>query len=277
MRYETRQIPTAAEFSKAVVVAALLLAAMLFSALASAAPTAVSVCERACELQLLSAASMQTVFKEVIGEFEQRSGHKVSLRYSTMGAITTRVMAGETADLIISSPASIAALAAGGKVQPGSEVTIARTGIGVVIPAGDRAPTIAAIDDFRDALLAARVVVYANPAGGGAAGIHVARVIEKLGIAEELKARTKFGVGGDVAEVTVAAGSGALGVTQVSEIVGKPGMQYVPVPEALQNYTGFVAGLPSGVKESEAIRAFIAFLRTPEIVAVMKSKGMRVD
>jgi molybdate transport system substrate-binding protein len=229
------------------------------------------------ELRLLSAASMQTVFKEVVGDFEQRSGYKVSLRYSTMGAITTRVMAGETADLIISSPASIAALALGGKLQPGSEVTIARTGIGIVVPAADTAPTINSIDDFKNALLAARVVVYANPAGGGAAGIHVAQVIEKLGIAEQLKARIKFGAGGDVAEVTVAEGSGALGLTQVSEIVGKAGMRYVAVPEPLQNYTGFVAGRPIGVKESEAVRAFMAFLRAPETVAVMKSKGMRVD
>jgi molybdate transport system substrate-binding protein len=229
------------------------------------------------ELRLLSAASMQTVFKEVVGDFEQRSGYKVSLRYSTMGAITARVMAGEAADLIISSPASIAALAAGGRVQPGSEVTIARTGVGIVVPAGDPAPAIASIEDFKAALLAARVVVYANPAGGGAAGIHIARLIEKLGIAEQLKAKTRFGAGGDVAEVTVAQGNGALGLTQVSEIVGKPGMQFVPVPEALQNYTGFVAGRPSGAMESEATRAFIAFLRTPETIAVMKSKGMRVD
>jgi molybdate transport system substrate-binding protein len=229
------------------------------------------------ELRLLSAASMQTVFKEVIGDFERRSGYKVSLRYSTMGAVTDRVMRGEEADLIISSPASIAALAAAGKIQPGSEVAIAKTGVGIVVPAGDPAPRITSIEDFKHALLAARVVVYANPAGGGAAGIHIARVIEKLGIAEELKAKTRYGAGGDVAEVTIAQGSGALGLTQVSEIAGKPGMQLVPMPEALQNYTGFIAGTPAGAKESTAVQAFIAFLRTPETIAVMKSKGMQVD
>ncbi|HET7362814.1 MAG TPA: substrate-binding domain-containing protein [Burkholderiales bacterium] len=229
------------------------------------------------ELRLLSAASMQTVFKEVIGDFEQRSGYKVSLRYSTMGAITDRVMAGERADLIISSPASIAALAKAGRIQPGSELAIAKTGVGIVIPAGDASLRIASTEDFKNALLTARVVVYANPAGGGAAGIHIARLIDKLGIAEALKAKTRFGVGGDVAEVTIAQGSGALGLTQVSEIVGKSGMQFVPVPEALQNYTGFVAGRPVGAKDSEGVRAFIAFLRTPETIAVMKSKGMRID
>lgn len=277
MRYETRRIPTAVEFSKAVVVAALLLAAMLFSALASAAPTVVFVGERARELRLLSAASMQTVFKEVIGDFEQRSGCKVSLRYSTMGAITDRVIDGEEADLIISSPASIAALVARGKVKPDSAVTVAKTGVGIVVPAGDPVPRIRSLEEFKDALLAARVIVYANPAGGGAAGVYIARTIEKLGIAEELKAKTRYGAGGDVAEVTIAQGSGALGLTQVSEIVGKSGMQFVPMPEALQNYTGFVAAIPSSADESSAAQAFLSFLRTPDAIAVMKTKGMRVD
>jgi len=128
--------------------------------------------------------------------------------------------------------------------------------------------------DFRRALLAAKVIVYSNPAGGGAAGIHFARLIEKLGLTEELHPRTVYGVGGDVAEVTVAQGPGALGLTQVSEIVGKAGMQFVELPDVVQNYTGFVAALPAGAKNSPAVRQFIEFLKTPEAVAVMKSKGM---
>ena len=232
---------------------------------------------RAEELQLLSAASMQTVFKEIIGDFERGSGHKVSLRYSTMGAITERVKAGEKADLVISSPASISALVASGNINPGSEVTIARTGVGIVVPEGSPKPRIETVPDFRRALLEAKVVVYANPAGGGAAGVHIARVIDKLGLSEQVKAKTKFGAGGDVTEVTLASGQGALGLTQVSEIVGKPGAQFVPVPDALQNYTGFVAGTPSGAKESQAVKALIEFLKTPQAAAVMREKGMQVN
>jgi molybdate transport system substrate-binding protein len=246
-----------------------LLAATLASAQSSLVP------ER--ELRLLSAASMQTVFKEILGDFERRSGYKVSLRYSTMGAITDRVANGEQADLVISSPGSIAALVSRGLIDASSEVQIAKTGVGIVIPAGDPALRIDSVEDFKQALLAARVVVYANPAGGGAAGVHIAKVVEKLGIAEVLKPKTKYGAGGDVAEVTIAQGPGALGLTQVSEIVGKPGMQFVPVPDALQNYTGFVAGTPRGAQPSQAVKEFIAFLRTPEAVAVMKAKGMRVE
>jgi molybdate transport system substrate-binding protein len=229
------------------------------------------------EIQLLSAASMQTVFKEVLDDFERTTGNKVNVRYSTMGAITGRVVGGERADLVISSPASISNLVAQGKIKSGSEVLIAKTGIGAVVPAGAPKPRVDSAEDFKRALLEAKVVVYANPAGGGAAGIHIARLIEKLGIAAPLKAKTVFGAGGDVAEVTVAQGAGALGLTQVSEIVGKPGMQFVPLPEELQNYTGFVAGIPAGTNPPPAVGAFIAFLRTPAAIAVMKEKGMQVD
>jgi molybdate transport system substrate-binding protein len=245
--------------------------------IAAAAALAATGIAHADELQLLSAASMQTVFKEIIGDFEGRSGHRVSLRYSTMGAITERVKAGERADLVISSPTSISALVASGKLIAGSEVTIARTGIGIIVPAGSPKPRIESVADFRRALLEARVIVYADPAGGGAAGIHIARLIERLRLSGRLKAKTKLGTGGDVAEVTLAEGQGALGLTQVSEIVGKPGAQFIPVPDALQNYTGFVAATPAGAKESPAAKAFIQFLKTPEAIAVMRDKGMQVN
>jgi molybdate transport system substrate-binding protein len=156
-------------------------------------------------------------------------------------------------------------------------VTISKTGVGMVVAEGDPKPQIASVEDFKRALLAAQVIVYADPAGGGAAGIHIARLIEKLGISEQIKPKTKLGAGGDVTEVTLAQGSGALGMTQVSEIVGKPGAQFVMLPEALQNYTGFTVGTPTGARQSEAVDAFIAFLKTPAAVAVMKAKGMQVD
>src|SRR5438552_18413533 len=86
------------------------------------------------EIQLLSAASMQTVFKEVIPDFERASGHRIAVRYSTMGAITERVMNGEEADLVVSSPASVAKLVAEGRISAGSEVRLAQTAVGIGVP-----------------------------------------------------------------------------------------------------------------------------------------------
>jgi len=231
----------------------------------------------AADIRLLSAAAMQSVFKETVDEFERRSGHRLIIHYATMGAIT-QVLPGERADLVISSGQSIAELVRQGRVSPGSQVTICRTGVGVVVPPGTAKPPMTSVEDFKRALLAARVVLYANPAGGGAAGVHVARVIERLGIAEQLEARTKFGAGGDVAELTLAEGNGALGITQISEIVGKTTVEYAgPLPKELQNYTEVVAGIPSDANEPGAGRAFIRFLQNPSAVAVIKAKGMEVE
>jgi molybdate transport system substrate-binding protein len=233
---------------------------------------AVALSCAAAEIRVLSAAVMQTVFQEVIAEFERTTGHQVRFVYATMGAITERVLGGEIADVIIGSTPSLARLAKEDKVNAGSLVTIARVGVGAVVPAGTPKPAFATVDDVKAALRGARVVVYANPAGGGAAGIHVGKVIERLGIADELKQKTRFGAGGDVNEVTLAQGAGALGLTQISEIVGKPGAVFVgPLPDELQNYTGVTVATPS---PTGLTAAFIAFLQGPSAAAAMKRRGM---
>jgi molybdate transport system substrate-binding protein len=232
----------------------------------------------AAEIRLLSAASIQEVFKEIIGDFERTSGHKMIIQYSTMGAITDRMRGGEEADLVISSAQSIATLLSEGKIEPASQIRISKVGVGIVVPTGTAVPAVASVEDLGRALLAAKTIVYADPSRGGAAGIHIARVIQQLGIAEQVKPKIKLGGGGDVTEVTVAQGEGTLGMTQVSEIVGKPGAVFVgPFPEKIQNYTVFAAGRPIGAKQREAVMAFLDFLKSPEALATMKAKGMKMD
>jgi molybdate transport system substrate-binding protein len=233
---------------------------------------------RAADIRLLSAAVMQSVFKDVVGDFEHASGHKLIITYATMGAINQRVLNGETADLVIGSTPSIAGLVKAGRISADSQVTIAKVGVGIVVPSGTPKPPMASVEDFKRALLAATTVVYADPAGGGAAGIHVGRVIEKLGLADQLKSKTKFGAGGDVTEVALAQGNGTLGITQISEIVDKPGAEFVgPLPSELQNYTGITAGIPTDAKRSEAVTAFVRFLESPVTTAAIKAKGMQVE
>lgn len=188
-----------------------------------------------------------------------------------------KVLEGKSADLIIGSSQSIAGLVKAERISAASQVAIAKVGIGIVVPSGARVP-ITTVEEFTQAVLGAKTVVFANPAGGGAAGIHIAEVLKKLGLAEVLQSKIKFGAGGDVTEVTLAQGDGTLGMTQISEIVGKPGATLVgPLPEGLQNYTGVAAGTLTGVARSEPVAAFIAFLRGPVAVAALKAKGMQVD
>ena len=232
----------------------------------------------AADINLLSAAAMQSVFKEIVGDFERTTGHRLRIRYATMGSITERIRRGEHPDLVIGSTQSITTLVQEGKIRADSQVTICKTGIGVVVPAGTPKFEITSVDDLKRALRGAKVIVYADPAGGGAAGIHIGRVIEKLGLADELRAKTKFGAGGDVFEMTLAEGSGALGMTQLSEMVGKPGAVVVgPLPGELQNYTGVTAGIPTDLRPSESVASFIRYLQGPKAIAVIKAKGMEVD
>jgi len=230
---------------------------------------------QAAELRLLSAAAMQTVFNGIAPDFERASGHRLLTTYATMGAITQRMLWGERADLVVGSTESIAMLAKAGRIRPDTQLTICKVGVGLVVPSGTPKPPLASVEDFKRALLGAKLVVYADPAGGGAAGIHVGRVIERLGLAEQLKPKTRFGKGGDVTEVTLALGEGTLGITQISEIVDKPGAEFVgPMPNELQNYTGVTLGIPTDARSSQATAAFIAFVQGPLAAAAIKARGM---
>jgi molybdate transport system substrate-binding protein len=238
----------------------------------------ISTQANAAEVRLFSAAAMQSVFRDIASEFERTSGHSLTITYATMGAFTQRVLAGETADIIIGSEPSIATLVKEGKVRPDSEFTLCKVGVGMVVASGTQKPTVTSIENFKAALLNANTIIYADPAGGGAAGIHISRVIESLGLGEQLKSKTRFGAGGDVTEVTLAAGPGALGLTQISEIVNKRGAELVgSLPEKIQNYTVVAVGTPFTTNESHATEAFVAYLRSPKAMTSMTTNGMQVD
>jgi molybdate transport system substrate-binding protein len=233
---------------------------------------------RAAEVRLLSAAAMQSVFKNIAGEFERNAGHKLVISYGTIGAIAQRVAGGEATDVVIGSSLTMPPLVKDGKIDGASLITICTTGIGMVVPRGDPVPPLTSPDDFIRAVTEAKVVVYADPVRGGAAGVHIGRVLQRLAVADRLKSQITLAAGGDVTEVTLAQGSGALGMTQVSEIVGKPQAAFVgPLPDALQNYTVFMAGVPAGAPQSEAVRAFIAFLKSPTALGAIKATGMQAD
>ena len=232
----------------------------------------------AAEIRILSAAAMQSVFKEIAGGFERSSGHRLIFHYGTIGAINQWVMGGEEADLVIGSTLSMPALVKEGKIAAASTVAICKVGAGLVVPVGSPKPAVGSAEDLKRALLAAKFIVFADPVRGGAAGVHIAGVIQKLGITDQTRPKTRLGAGGDITEVTVGLGDGALGLTQISEIVQKPAAEFLgPLPAEFQNYTTFMAGIPAGAKPSEAVAAFLAFLKSPVADAVIRAKGMEPE
>jgi molybdate transport system substrate-binding protein len=228
---------------------------------------------RAAEIKLLCASALHPVIDALIPDFEKSSGHKVTVAYGTAGAVADRVQKGEAADIVISSVPMIDRLQAQGKVVAGSRVIIAKVGVGVFVRKGAVKPDLSSADAFKRSMLAARSIAYPDPTGGGASGIYVASLLERLGIAAEMKPKTKLSTLGTL-YASVASGEVEIGFNQVSEILAQPTVELAgPLPPEIQNYTQFLPGIVTGSSQADAARALVTFLYSPAAKTVLKAKG----
>jgi len=162
-------------------VASMLLAGPLFGQAADAA-----------ELKVVSAGAMRAVLEQLGPEFEKSSGHKLSIEYATAGKVEEKVLADDTVDVAILTKPRADKLVRSAKLVGGTAATLAKAQIGLAVKKGAPKPDISSVDAFKKALLAAKSVAYTDPASGATSGIHIAQVIEKLGVAAELKPKTKL-------------------------------------------------------------------------------------
>jgi len=226
----------------------------------------------AADLKILTTPALSQAWEELGPKFEA-TGHKLTIVYAPSGAIAKRVGEGETADLLVSTPAGIDSLIKSGKVLDGTNTPLANSPMGVAVLKGAPKPDISTPEAFRRALLAAKAVAYTDPASGGASGAHMAKVLERLGIANEVNAKAKLGRGTPVANFLVS-GEADLAIQQLPELLHVKGAEIVgPLPGDLQNVTTFAAGIPTGA-QADAAKALIRFLQTPESAAVMKKYGL---
>jgi molybdate transport system substrate-binding protein len=228
----------------------------------------------AAEIKVLTAGAFKQVLLALVPDFEKQTGHKVTVENDTVGALTKRIEAGEAFDVAVLTPAAVNNLTGKGKFVDGSRANLARVGVGVMVRAGAPAPDIGSVEAFKRALIAAKSVAYIDPASGGSSGIYVAGLLDKLGIAEEVKPKAKLKKGGYVADLIVS-GEAELGIHQISEIVPVKEVTLVgPLPTEIQNYTVYAAGLGAGAKDAEAAKALIKALTGPAAADVLKTKGM---
>lgn len=242
--------------------------------LASALPVLLgSHAVRAAEIKLLTAGAMRSVVDALLPDFEKKTGHKVVLDNGTAGALARRIEGGEAFDLAIITPAVIDDLAKKGKIA-GTRIDLAKVGMGVGVKEGAAVPDITSVDAFKRALLEAKSVAYIDPKAGGSSGIYFDKLIDRLGIGEQVRAKAKLKQGGYVAEL-VASGEAELAVHQISEIVPVKGVKLVgPLPAEVQNTTTYSAGLGASAKEAAAAKALIEHLAGPPSAPVLATKGM---
>ena len=231
----------------------------------------------AAEIKVLSVVAMRSVLEDLGPRFERATGHKLAISFATAGAVVKRAQGGEAADVVIAARRGIDDLVKNSKAAAENVTALASAGISVAVRKGAPKPDISSPDALKRTLLAAKSISYVDPASGGASGIHFAKVLDRLGIANEMKSKTVFPNPKTPAEVgvLVANGEAEIGVHLTQELISVAGIDIVgPLPGNLQNSIVFAAAVMGATKDAEAAKALVNFLRTPEAAAVMTAKGM---
>jgi len=228
----------------------------------------------AAEVRVIAGVAMSAVMGELGPQFERATGHKLVIWYGNTGTIKQRIEAGDAFDLAMFGVGGIDDFTKQGKIAAGTHAEIARVGMGVGVRAGAPKPDISSVDAFKRALLNAKSVTYIPE---GAVGIHLARVFQRLGISEQMKAKTKPQQGAEGLAQAVAGGEAELGFMFTNQLLSVRGVALIgPFPPELQNYNVFTAAVGTAAKQPEAAKALIKFLTSPAAVAVIKAKGMEL-
>jgi molybdate transport system substrate-binding protein len=226
------------------------------------------------EVKVLSAGAVRSIITDLAEAFRSETGHTVALTFGTVGVVRQKLAAGEPADVVIMTDAAIEALAQEGAVRPGTRTDIGRTAMGVGVRDGAPRPDISSSEALKQTLLAAKSLVYVDPAQGATSGIHFASVLQRLGIAEAVKQKTRLVPGGYPAEL-VARGDVELVAHQISEIIPVKGVTLVgPLPRDLQKFTVYSAGLVTQSGAPETGRAFVAFVTRPSFKSKFAAAGL---
>jgi len=241
--------------------------------LATAATIATFLCvdgALAAEIHVFCTGAARSAFEQLTPQFEKTSGHKLVTQYGLPPALLQKIGAGEAFDVVILS-IDVGPLIKQGKVAANSRIVLGRTGVGVAIPQGAAKPDISTVDAFKRSLLNAKAIATS---GQGSSGQYVSSLLDRLGIADQVKPKIKSGASGSAAQF-VARREVDFAVIGLPPVTGVPGVEWIGwIPAELQSWVVFTAGLSSAAKEPAAGKALLAFLTTPTVVAVFKEKGL---
>lgn len=226
---------------------------------------------QAAELKLIAGGSMTALLNQLSPAFEQASGHKLSIHFDSTPNIIARINAGTPFDVVVVPVDVFKDATAKTHFVAGQTIDIARVGYGIAIRAGAPRPDISTPDALKKTLLAASSIASV-PAS--AAGAYVTKVFERLGIAEEMKAKTKAQAGPPQIAPAVAKGEAELGVFLTNVLIG-PGVELAGAfPAELQQELVFTSAISADAREADAAKAFIDYLKSPAATATIKAGGM---
>lgn len=213
-------------------------------------------------------------FTAVIGElgprFERQTGHKLHIKLTPGPVVKRDIDAGEPFDVAVTITPAIEALVKDGKLVPGSKLDVAYSGIGVGIKHGAPKPDIGSVEGFKRTLLQAKSVAHAAQ---GQSGIYFKNLLERLGIADQMRPKLKP-LPPEGFAPAIASGDAELLVVTIPLIIGGAAELVGPVPADIQFYNSFAGGVSAGAKQPEAAAAFLKMLTSAEVEPVLKANGM---
>ena len=221
------------------------------------------------EIKVISGGAMRRFLSEALPLFEQESGDKVSIEFGLTRDMKAAIEEGASFDLALLPRSALDELAQMGKIAAGSVTDVVRSLVGLMVRAGAAEPDIGNVDAFKSVLRQAKAISYSK----GPSGLYVAELLQRLGLADEMKDKTVFAIGRPVGEV-IASGEAEIVMQQIIENQPVEGAQLVgPLPAALINYVMYSAGFAPAAPRSPG-QAFVRFLASPEAVRIIRAKGM---
>jgi molybdate transport system substrate-binding protein len=226
---------------------------------------------QAAELRVIAGGSMTALLNQLGPPFEQATGHRLSIHFDSTPNIITRINSGTAFDVVVVPIDVFKDTAAKAHFETGPAIDIARVGYGVAIRTGAPKPDISTPDALKKTLLGAQSIAFV-PAS--AAGAYVTKVFERLGIAEEMKAKTRVQAGPPQIAPAVAKGDAELGVFLTNVLIA-PGIELAgSFPADLQQELVFSSAIAANAREVDAAKAFIDYLKSPATAAAIKAGGM---
>ena len=227
------------------------------------------------ELVVFSTIGVRSAAEQLFAQYDKASGHKLAVTWGTAPMLVKRIEDGDTADVVILSRAGIDALNKLGKIAPGTDTTLASSGVGIAVKVGAPKPDISTPEALKRTLLAAKSIAYSEPSAGGASGVYFAKLLERMGIAEEMKSKTKYPPPGGFCANLLMSGEAELAVQQKPELLHVAGAEVIGLlPGDLNVITEFAVAIMAGCKNADMASALIKSLRSSEAVAVFRAKGL---
>jgi molybdate transport system substrate-binding protein len=225
-------------------------------------------------VRVLASNGMKAVVEELQPRCERTIGHPLSIEYNSTAALMQKIDAGTPFDVAILTSEGVDQLVKEAKVKAGTQAVFARSGIGLAVRSGSAKPDIGTPAALKRTLQSAASITYAKD---GASRSYIDKMLERLGVVEETKAKIVLTQGSGPAMASVASGQAAIVMTLMSELMPVHGIDIAgPLPAELQSYVGFGAGASVNASQLEGARALIAFLGSPEAAPVYKTKGMEL-